>query len=142
MPSERINKTNRTADLRRIHETDSGQADPGLFRKYAGLQSPSDATPASLEPNFEDASHLPIPAIYVREATLGTARRVLQAANIDTGRPLVEYGLDSIRATELVVELENIFHVRIPDQQTVYLITVDDISDYLIAELVHAQRIL
>ncbi|MGL5443677.1 acyl carrier protein [Mycobacteroides stephanolepidis] len=102
----------------------------------------SDAEPASLESNSEGISQLPVPAIYVREVTLGTARRVLQAGNIDTSRPLVEYGLDSIRATELVVELEDIFHVQIPDEQTTYLITVDDIADYLIAELLHAQRIL
>jgi acyl carrier protein len=84
----------------------------------------------------------PAAAAAVRDTTLEIAKRVLQAAHIDTGRALVDYGLDSIRATELVVEIENTFHIEISDEQTVRLLTVDDIAEHVIDNCVHTQRII
>ena len=46
---------------------------------------------------------------------------------IETDRPLVDYGLDSVRAAELVADLEHRFGVEIDDEDAAALHTVDDI---------------
>lgn len=50
---------------------------------------------------------------------------------IDTTTKLSEYGLDSIAAIDLTVQLEEVFDIRIPNRDTPELITVDRIVDYV-----------
>ncbi|MBB4854238.1 acyl carrier protein [Mycobacteroides chelonae] len=147
--------TSGLADLGRLNEKNSQRIDSIDFHEHDVQQFEKQTTPAQAEhkpDGIQDrhrSSTRPIcpknsrlPAIYVRVTALEIVRKVLQATQIDTARPLVDYGLDSIRATELVVELEDTFHIGISDEQTTHLITVDDIADHVIAELVRNQRIL
>jgi acyl carrier protein len=44
---------------------------------------------------------------------------------------LVEYGMDSVRAIDLVVALEHEFGIEIPDRDASRLQTVKDVVDYI-----------
>lgn len=67
-------------------------------------------------------------------------RRTLQAPSIDLDRPLVEYGLDSVRSTELVVELEVAFRVEISDEEAAQLMTARAVIDHVVAKIERTQR--
>lgn len=48
-----------------------------------------------------------------------------------TDRDLVEYGLDSLRANELLIEIEEQFDVELEDDAVYSLRTIDDIDSHL-----------
>jgi acyl carrier protein len=64
-------------------------------------------------------------AVMVSEGC-GLARKSVQM-----DRPLVEYGLDSVRAIDLLISIEEHFGISIPDESARYLRTVNDIAAYL-----------
>lgn len=49
----------------------------------------------------------------------------------DSATKLSEYGLDSISAIDLTVQLEEVFDIRIPHRDSHELVTVDRIVDYV-----------
>jgi acyl carrier protein len=55
----------------------------------------------------------------------------LSHASVQNERPLVEYGLDSVRAIELLISLEERFGISIPDEAAQRLRTVNDIARYM-----------
>ncbi|MYR07356.1 hypothetical protein GTV32_14005 [Gordonia sp. SID5947] len=67
--------------------------------------------------------------ILVRQAVadvLGVPPTALDAAT-----PLSEYGLDSISAIDLTVQIEEVFDIGIPHRDIRMLATVDSIIDYV-----------
>ena len=48
----------------------------------------------------------------------------------DEGR-LIEYGLDSVRATDLIISLEERFRIRIADEDAAKMKTVADVARYV-----------
>jgi acyl carrier protein len=56
-------------------------------------------------------------------------RRRLQVRELDLDAPLADYGLDSIRSIDLIVELESIFDVRISDEQAALMVSLRDVVD-------------
>ncbi|KDQ70096.1 acyl carrier protein [Streptomyces halstedii] len=60
-------------------------------------------------------------------------RRGLQVSEIDIDVPLVDYGLDSIRSINLVVDMEAAFDVRISDEQAASMETLRDVVDQVTA---------
>lgn len=58
----------------------------------------------------------------------------ISADEIDGATSLVEYGLDSALAVELVVALEDAFCIRMPEDDVARLRTVNDIVAYLAEE--------
>ena len=48
---------------------------------------------------------------------------------LETTTPLIEYGLDSMRALDIVVAMENEFDLEIEDEEVADLRTIDDIVD-------------
>lgn len=62
-------------------------------------------------------------------------RRRLQVTELDPEAPLVEYGLDSIRSIDLVVEMESLFDVAISDEQAVAMRTLRDVVAQITASL-------
>lgn len=53
---------------------------------------------------------------------------------IQVDRDLREYGMDSVRAVELVVRLEEAFSISVPDEQMHQLRTMADVSAYVTRE--------
>ncbi|WP_306361710.1 acyl carrier protein [Nocardia sp. CC227C] len=62
-------------------------------------------------------------------------RRRLNAPALELDRPLLEYGLDSVRSTELVIELEELFGIDIPDADAATLRTARQVAEYVAVEL-------
>ncbi|WP_329172221.1 MULTISPECIES: acyl carrier protein [unclassified Streptomyces] len=62
-------------------------------------------------------------------------RRQLQVPEINPDVPLVDYGLDSIRSIDLVVEMEAEFDVHISDEQAAAMQTLRDAVDQVTASL-------
>lgn len=60
--------------------------------------------------------------------------RVDRARVLPTAR-LIDFGLDSVRALELVVDLEQRFGLEIPDQDLATAQTVEDIARYVARRL-------
>ena len=61
---------------------------------------------------------------------LGETCAIDPAAIRDDAR-LIEYGLDSVRATDLVIALEERFSISIPDTDAARLKTVADLQAYV-----------
>ncbi|NEA37627.1 acyl carrier protein [Streptomyces sp. SID13031] len=57
----------------------------------------------------------------------------LQVSEIDIDVPLVDYGLDSIRSINMVVDMESAFGVRISDEQAASMETLRDVVDQVTA---------
>ncbi|WP_454197276.1 acyl carrier protein [Nocardia sp. Marseille-Q1738] len=53
--------------------------------------------------------------------------RGLHVAEIDMDTPLLDYGLDSVRSVELVIELEREFGIAISDEEAATLHTTRDV---------------
>ena len=53
----------------------------------------------------------------------------------DVDRSMVEYGVDSLRAMELVVSLEEAFGVSIPDDCVATMRTLEQVTALVIAKL-------
>lgn len=62
-------------------------------------------------------------------------RRELQVPELDPDVPLVDYGLDSVRSINVIVELESRFDVQISDEQAATMRTLRDVVDQLSASL-------
>lgn len=62
-------------------------------------------------------------------------RARLQVPELDPDTPLVNYGLDSVRSVELVVELEAEFAVQISDDQAAAMRTLREVADQVSASL-------
>ncbi|MGW1893552.1 acyl carrier protein [Streptomyces sp. NPDC002004] len=62
-------------------------------------------------------------------------RRRLQVPELNPDVPLVNYGLDSIRSIELVVEMESKFDVHISDEQVASMQTLREVVDQVTASL-------
>ncbi|MFI6763833.1 acyl carrier protein [Micromonospora sp. NPDC050417] len=55
-------------------------------------------------------------------------RRRLQVPELDPDTPLADYGLDSVRSIELIVEMESVFDVEISDEQAASIQTLRDVA--------------
>lgn len=62
-------------------------------------------------------------------------RRRLAVAELDPDAPLVNYGLDSVRSIDLIVELEGIFGLEISDEQAASMQTLRDVVSQVAAAL-------
>ena len=62
-------------------------------------------------------------------------RRRLQVRALDPDTPLVDYGLDSVRSIDLIVELESWFDVQISDEQAASMRTLRDVAAQVAASL-------
>ncbi|WP_433633597.1 acyl carrier protein [Nocardia sp. CA-120079] len=60
--------------------------------------------------------------------------RGLQVPSIDVNTPLLDYGLDSVRSAELVIELERTFEIEISDAEAATLYTARDVIDCVVAK--------
>jgi len=56
----------------------------------------------------------------------------IDVAHIDNAVPLVDYGLDSLRAISLVVAIEQRFTVLISDDDLEQMHTIGQITEYLL----------
>ncbi|WP_157978374.1 MULTISPECIES: acyl carrier protein [Nocardia] len=61
-------------------------------------------------------------------------RAGLQVAYIDVDTPLLDYGLDSVRSAEIVIELERAFGVELLDEEVATLHTARDVIDCVSAK--------
>jgi len=55
----------------------------------------------------------------------------LDPTSIKPDAPLIDYGLDSARAIDLIVGLEGAFAIRIPDEAAAKMKTLKDIVAYV-----------
>ncbi|WP_433733901.1 acyl carrier protein [Nocardia sp. CA-129566] len=60
--------------------------------------------------------------------------RGLRVLEIDVNAPLLDYGLDSVRSAELVIELERTFDIEISDEEAATLHTARDVIDCVVAK--------
>jgi acyl carrier protein len=58
-------------------------------------------------------------------------RKHLKASAIDPDGSLIEYGLDSVRSIELIVELEALFDMDISDEEAAKFRTVRSAADHI-----------
>lgn len=70
------------------------------------------------------------------DVVLEQIRHMLETAldvpHIDAKIPLVDYGLDSMRATEFIIELEDRYSITISDQEAAGLLTLRAIADFVL----------
>jgi acyl carrier protein len=62
-------------------------------------------------------------------------RRRLQIPQLDPDAPLVDYGLDSVRSIDLIVEMEIMFDVQISDEQAASMRTLRDVAAQVAASM-------
>lgn len=62
-------------------------------------------------------------------------RRRLRVSTLDPDAPLVDYGLDSVRSIDLIVEMESLFDLRISDEQAAAMRTLREVADQVTASL-------
>ena len=43
----------------------------------------------------------------------------------------MEYGISSVEATELIIEMEDRYSIKIPDEEAVKILTTQDAIDYI-----------
>jgi acyl carrier protein len=55
----------------------------------------------------------------------------VDAKHIHADRSLVEYGLDSVRATDLLISLETSFGIEIPDPDVKSLTSIQKVARYI-----------
>ncbi|WP_225728812.1 MULTISPECIES: acyl carrier protein [unclassified Nocardia] len=76
-------------------------------------------------------------AFVVGERVSEMFRRGLHVTEIDVDIPLLDYGLDSVRSAELVIELERTFGVEITDVEAAELHTARDVIDCVTTKMGH-----
>lgn len=62
-------------------------------------------------------------------------RRRLQIPELDPDAPLVDYGLDSVRSVDLILEMESLFNVQISDEQAASMRTLRDVAALVVSLL-------
>ncbi|MFF4262395.1 acyl carrier protein [Streptomyces virginiae] len=62
-------------------------------------------------------------------------RSRLQVPELNPDVPLADYGLDSVRSIDLIVEMENRFEVAISDEQAASMRTLREVVDQVTASL-------
>jgi acyl carrier protein len=72
----------------------------------------------------------------VKNVLEGVRRHVSEVCAVDAGSVraegrLAEYGMDSVRAMDLLVALEHEFQIEIPDRDVPRLQTVKDVVSYI-----------
>ncbi|MCF3180164.1 acyl carrier protein [Streptomyces polychromogenes] len=72
---------------------------------------------------------------YVLETVDELFRNRLQVPELNPDVPLVDYGLDSVRSIDLIVEMENEFEVAISDEQAAAMHTLRDVVAQVTASL-------
>lgn len=55
----------------------------------------------------------------------------LRISDIDVDKPLLDYGLDSIRSAEIIIELERAFAVEISDDDAATMLTAHDVIEFV-----------
>ncbi|MFD0360815.1 acyl carrier protein [Nocardia sp. GCM10030253] len=73
----------------------------------------------------------------VSERVCELFRHGLQVTEIDIDTPLLDYGLDSVRSAELVIDLELAFGIEISDAETSTLHTARAVIDCVSAKIGH-----
>jgi acyl carrier protein len=71
----------------------------------------------------------------VLEVVDALLRRRLNVSELDPDAPLADYGLDSVRSIETVVDLESEFDVRISDEQAAAMGSLRDVVEQVTASL-------
>ncbi|WP_431957873.1 acyl carrier protein [Nocardia lijiangensis] len=64
-------------------------------------------------------------------------RHGLQVDDIDLDTPLLDYGLDSVRSAEIIIELERAFGVEISDEEASVLHTARDVVECVTSKTSH-----
>ncbi len=59
----------------------------------------------------------------------------IDAAGIRPDKPLIEYGMDSVRTVDLVVRVEERYGVQVSDAEVAKIRTLRDVEDFLRARL-------
>ena len=77
----------------------------------------------------------------VTQTVCALFRNSLRISEIDVEKPLLDYGLDSIRSAETIIELEREFAVEISDEQAAYLLTARDVIEFVRAELARRSEV-
>ncbi|MEV6275158.1 acyl carrier protein [Nocardia sp. NPDC051832] len=67
----------------------------------------------------------------VLEKVSELVRASLQIPDVDPDTPLADYGMDSVRSVNLIVELETLFHVEISDEEAAGLRSTREIAEHL-----------
>jgi acyl carrier protein len=79
-----------------------------------------------------DARKMTLMTSIEDEITLLVARACgVDPKHIRVDRSLIEYGLDSVRAIDLLISLETSFGIEIPDQDVKSLKSVKDVAGYI-----------
>ncbi|MFR9751485.1 acyl carrier protein [Nocardia sp. 004] len=76
----------------------------------------------------------------VGERVLAMFSRGLHVVEIDMDTPLLDYGLDSVRSVELVIELEREFDIAITDEEAAQLHTAREVIACVLAKTAHDRR--
>ncbi|MFE7802005.1 acyl carrier protein [Nocardia sp. NPDC057440] len=71
----------------------------------------------------------------VSERVCELFRHGLQVAEIEIDTPLLDYGLDSVRSAELVIDLERAFGIEISDEEASTLHTARAVIDCVSAKI-------
>ncbi|MBF6338750.1 acyl carrier protein [Nocardia abscessus] len=77
----------------------------------------------------------------VTQRVLAIFSRGLRAVEIDPDTPLLDYGLDSVRSVELVVELEREFEIAISDEEAATLHTAREVIACVTAKTARVARV-
>ncbi|MBF6220618.1 acyl carrier protein [Nocardia abscessus] len=74
------------------------------------------------------------------QRVLAIFSRGLRTTEIDPDTPLLDYGLDSVRSVELVVELEREFEIAISDEEAAALHTAREVIVCVTAKTARVAR--
>lgn len=70
-------------------------------------------------------------AVFPVLVDLITRKTRVDAARVQPASRLIDFGLDSVKTMELVVELEQAFDLSIPDEDLLDMETIGAIADYV-----------
>jgi acyl carrier protein len=70
-------------------------------------------------------------AVFPVLVDLITRKTRVDASRIQPASRLIDFGLDSVKTMELVVELEQAFDLSIPDEDLLDMETIGAIADYV-----------
>lgn len=70
-------------------------------------------------------------AVFPVLVDLITRKTKVDAAKVQRASRLIDFGLDSVKTMELVVELEQAFDLSIPDEDLLAMETIGAIADHV-----------